>query len=281
MAQTRIAVVTGASGGIGSELCRRLAARGVGLVLLDRDAKKSAAFAAELNRAFPASVRETISVDLASHSDLKRVAEHLRATYPAIHLLFNNAGVLTETLQFSPHGNELHFEVNTLAPLALIDGLRPALRAAEGAAIVNTSAGISLQVKELRFEELVRPSAPFKKLFGPYIASKAALNVLTAALVEELARDSILIRAADPGPTKSALTRGAGTPFWMRLFYACLPSAATNAKKIFDAALPATYKNASGVFVSGGKVQALPPALRDVRFEAALLRLCRERAALA
>ena len=77
------------------------------------------------------------------------------AKHPRIDYLFNNAGVLTETLQFSGHGNELHFEVNTLAPLQLIDGLRPALRSAGGAFIVNTTAGLANRVKALDWDDLI------------------------------------------------------------------------------------------------------------------------------
>ena len=81
-------------------------------------------------------------MDLSSHADIKRVTAEILAKHPRIDYLFNNAGVLTETLQFSGHGNELHFEINTLAPLQLIDALRPALRSAGGAFVVNTTAGL-------------------------------------------------------------------------------------------------------------------------------------------
>jgi len=125
--QTKIAVVTGASGGLGSELCKLIAAKGINLVLVDRNAQKSQTFAAALNGLYPSIVQQTFAVDLANHADIKRVAAEILAHYPTIDFLFNNAGVLTETLQFSSHNNEMHFEVNTLAPLQLIDDLKPAL----------------------------------------------------------------------------------------------------------------------------------------------------------
>ena len=275
----QIAIVTGANGGIGSALCKLLAARGIGLVLVDRNLQNSAAFAAELNRSYPGMVRDALAVDLASHSDIARLASELLAKYPKVDFLFNNAGVLTETLQFSTLGNELHFEVNTLAPLQLIDRLRPALRNAGGAAIVNTSAGISLQVKELNWDELVKPKQ-FKKLFGPYTKSKEALNVITAALAPELGTQNIVIRASDPGPTRTRLTKGAGTPLWMRVFSWALPPPDKSAKKILDAAFPAKWGKRTGIFVSGGKIQALPPALADATFQTDFLHKCRERAAI-
>ena len=87
-------------------------------------------------------VQDVFAVDLASHEDIKRTTAEMLGKYPKIDYLFNNAGVLTETLQFSGHGNELHFEVNALAPLQLIDALRPALKNAGCAMVVSTSAGL-------------------------------------------------------------------------------------------------------------------------------------------
>ena len=275
---SRTAVVTGAYGGLGSELCQQIAASGVGLVLVDRNAEKSKRFAEQLNGQHPGIVKATYAVDLASHQDIKRLTSEILQVFPAVNFLFNNAGVLTETLQFSKHDNELHFEVNTLAPLQLIDQLRPALKAAGRAIVVNTSAGISLGAKELEWDQLIKPKV-FKKLYGPYVTSKEALNVITAALGRELAADGIIVRTADPGPNKTQLTKGPGTPLWMRLFYGLLPSPDKGAHKIFDAGFSSKWADQTGIFISGGKIATLPPALQVGTFQDVLLGNCRERAA--
>ncbi|MDQ2844435.1 MAG: SDR family NAD(P)-dependent oxidoreductase [Acidobacteriota bacterium] len=277
--QAKTAVVTGAYGGLGSELCKWIARAGIQLVLVDRNVEKSKAFAAELNRSYPGIVQDAFGVDLANHSDIKRLASEILAKHSELSFLFNNAGVLTETLQFSGYGNEMQFEVNTLAPLQLIDSLRPALKKANGAVIVSTSAGLSSRVKELDWNNLVKPKE-FDKLFGPYAKSKQALNVVSAALAPELANDKIVIRTADPGPNKTRLTKGAGTPLWMRLFYWLLPTPDKGAKKIFETAAQARWKDKTGIFVTNNKIQALPPALADRKFQADFLRKCRERAAI-
>ena len=268
----KLAVVTGAYGGLGSELCRQIAAKGVKLVLVDRNQQKSEAFAAELNRG---AVLGTYGVDLANPADIERVCTELLASHPRIDFLFNNAGVLTETLQFSPQGRELHFEVNTLAPLQLIDRLRPALKASGHAMVVSTSAGIANGAKILDWTTLLKPTE-FKKLYGPYVNSKQALNVITAALASELFSDGILIRTADPGPNKTRLTKGKGTPLWMRLFYSVLPAPSKGAEKIFDTGFASKWADKSGVFVSGGKEVALPPALATTAFQDEFLRKCRD-----
>ncbi len=275
----KIAVVTGANGGLGSYICDFIAKNGVGLVLVDRDANKSRSFASILNGKYPGIVKGSFAVDLASHKDIRRTTVEILASFPRIDYLFNNAGVLTETLQFSGHQNELHFEVNTLAPLQLIDQLRPALRATNGAMVVNTSAGISLGAKTLDWDELLKPTT-FKKLYGPYVNSKEALNVLTAALAREMRGEGISLRAADPGPNQTGLTKGKGTPFWMRLFYSFLPTADKGAKKIFDAGFSQKYGSETGVFITGGKVKPLPEALTNPAFQDEFLAKCRLRATI-
>ena len=275
---SRIAVVTGAYGGLGSEVCKQIAGSGVALVLVDRDAEKSRRFADQLNGQHAGIVKATYAVDLASHSDIKRLTAEVLGSFPKIDFLFNNAGVLTEALQFSRQDNEMHFEVNTLAPLQMIDQLRPALKAAGGAIVVNTSAGISLGAKELDSEQLIKPKT-FKKLYGPYVSSKAALNVISAALGREVASDKIIVRTADPGPNKTQLTKGPGTPLWMRLFYGFLPSPDKGARKIVDAGFSSKWAAETGVFISGGKIAALPERLRAEAIQDGLLRKCRERAA--
>jgi len=139
--------------------------------------------------------------------------------------------------------------------------------------------GAALRAKELPWDDLIKPKE-FVKLYGPYVNSKEALNVLTAALAQELAADKITLRTADPGPNKTGLTKGPGTPLWMRLFYWALPSPDKGAKKIFDAGFSARWGGESGIFLSGGKVQPLSPALADRTFQKEFLGRCRERAAL-
>jgi NAD(P)-dependent dehydrogenase (short-subunit alcohol dehydrogenase family) len=271
----RTAVVTGAYGGLGSVLCRQIAMRGIRLVFIDRNRTKSKVLAYELQATFPDAIAALYQADLSDHEDIRRVCAEVVHDFPKIDFLFNNAGVLTETLEFSANGNELHFDVNALAPLQLIDGLRPALSAAKGAMVVSTSAGIALGAKTLVWNELLKPTR-FRKLYGPYVNSKAALNVLSAALAPELKADDITIRAVDPGPNQTRLTKGNGTPLWMRLFYPLLPTPDKGAAKIFDAAISNEWGDASGVFISGGKIKSLPDALADQDYQIQFLRQCRE-----
>ena len=103
-----------------------------------------------------------IEVDLSDHRSIRAAAAELLDKYPQIDALFNNAGVLLGDHTTSPQGNEMHFEVNTLAPYQLMRLLRPALQAAGNSVVVNVSANIMEHAGWLRVEDLKgipRPSA--------------------------------------------------------------------------------------------------------------------------
>ena len=149
------------------------------------------------------------------------------------------------------------------------------MKAADSAVVVNTSAGLATRAKTLDWATLMKPTE-FKKLYGPYVNSKQALNVITAALAPELAAEGVLIRAVDPGPNKTRLTKGRGTPLWMRLFYSVLPTPDKGAKKIVDAGLPSKWDGRTGIFVSGDSEVELPAGLKAQAFQTDFLRKCRD-----
>ena len=274
MAQ-RIAVVTGAYGGLGSELCRQIAAAGGKLILVDRNRQKSEAFAADLNKSHPGAVIGMFSVDLTSPTDIRRMSQELLSKYPRIDFLFNNAGVLMETLQLPPQGREIHFEVNTLAPSA-ID--RPVEPGAEG----GTRCGGG--------QHLGRPRDPSEdtRLGDADEANRVqealrALRELQAGFERDhggsgsrTGSRGVLIRAVDPGPNKTRLKKGRGTPLWMRLFYSVPPTPDKGAKKIVDAGLPSKWDGRTGIFVSGDSEVGLPAGLKAQAFQTDFLRKCRD-----
>ena len=272
------AVVTGASGGLGSEICRILVARGIRVVLVDHDEEKSRAFMRSLSTQQAKMVVGSFQMDLTDRQQLRETCTEIVRAFPVLHYLFNNAGVLTDKPAYAKSGNDLNFEVNTLAPLQIIDLLTDSLKAAGRATIVNTSAGISLRAENLTVPELRAPGS-FKKLFGPYLNSKAALNVLTAAVARELAGSGVHAFAVDPGPNRTRLTKGVGTPLWMRLFYWFLPAARKGAAKLVEVALQTAGRPPSGSFITGRIARPLPKALAEPEFQRLFLQDLRRCAA--
>jgi NAD(P)-dependent dehydrogenase (short-subunit alcohol dehydrogenase family) len=136
----RVAVITGANRGIGYQIARVLAARGAQVVLACRDTvgaqQAAAGIAASSPRAPAASV---VQLDLSSLTSVRDAAAQIRARYPRLDLLINNAGVMEVPYQQTKDGFELTFAANHLGHFALNGLLLDSLLAAPGSRIVTMS----------------------------------------------------------------------------------------------------------------------------------------------
>ena len=125
----RIAV-TGTTGGLGKELCRLLAEHGADLILLDRNAERSARFREELLQKFEGASIECISVDLSEFDSVKRVTEELKTK--EIDCLIHNAGAYSIPRKICDTGYDNVFQINFVSPYYMTRELLPALRARGG-----------------------------------------------------------------------------------------------------------------------------------------------------
>ena len=130
----RRAVVTGATSGLGVETARALASAGAEVTIAARDVDAAFAVAVDISRAAGTDVR-VAWVDLADLGSVRRFAAGWRGP---LHVLVNNAGVMTPPASHTPQGWELQFATNHLGHFALTLGLHRALKA-EGARVVNVS----------------------------------------------------------------------------------------------------------------------------------------------
>nr|WP_207798231.1 SDR family NAD(P)-dependent oxidoreductase [Klenkia marina] len=138
---SRVAVVTGASDGIGAAAARRLHRDGWQVVVVGRSADKTAAVADELEvQGHPEDHRavERHTVDFARLDDVRALAATLRARHPRIDVLANNAGASFPRRSATGDGNETTFQVDHLAGYLLTRLLEEPLRAAR-ARVVTTS----------------------------------------------------------------------------------------------------------------------------------------------
>ena len=186
---TRTALVTGASGGIGLELARLLAADGYRLALVARDAEKLDRAAQELGaRAQQPAI--AITQDLAAPDAADRIAEALDAEDVTIDLLVNNAGyaVYGAFAETTPDAELAMLQVNVMALTALTKRLLPGMVARGYGRILN-----------------VASTAAF--LPGPlmtcYYASKAYVLSFSEGLAEELRGTGVTVTALCPGPTET------------------------------------------------------------------------------
>jgi len=133
----RTAVVTGANAGLGLQAARVLAARGAQVVLACRDADKAGHAADRIGAASPGASTSVVRLDLASQSSVRSAAEEIRARFPRVDLLINNAGVMDVPYQRTEDGFELTLATNHLGPFALTGLLLD--RLAAGARVVTVS----------------------------------------------------------------------------------------------------------------------------------------------
>jgi NAD(P)-dependent dehydrogenase (short-subunit alcohol dehydrogenase family) len=135
----RIAVVTGANGGLGLETARQLARRGAHVVMAVRNQEKAAAAAADIRAGVPAASLELVALDLSAQASVRTAAEQITAAHKSIDLLINNAGVMGISEAKTADGFEMQFGVDHLGHWSLTALLLPALLRAPRARIVTVT----------------------------------------------------------------------------------------------------------------------------------------------
>ncbi|MFE4829283.1 SDR family oxidoreductase [Streptomyces sp. NPDC056672] len=200
----KLAVVTGASDGVGLGLAARLARAGAELVLPVRNAAKGAAALERIRAAGPGAKVSTRVLDLASLASVDHLADTLLTEGRPIDLLINNAGVMAPaTRHTTADGYELQFGTNYLGHVALTGRLLPLLRA--GRARVTTMTSSAARAGRIDWDDLQS-----EKRYSPvraYNLSKLA-NLLFALELERLSTASgwdIVSNAAHPGTTLTNL----------------------------------------------------------------------------
>ena len=195
MAHAQVALITGASRGLGRTLAQFLAAQGTDLILTARTSEVLDATARELTGFRGRTIALAGDVADAGHRRaLAEVAEGLGG----LDLLVNNASILgpspLPTLADYPlEALEQVLEVNFLAPLGLIQATLPLLRRRRGL-VVNISSDAAVG------------GYPG---WGGYGASKAALDLATLTLAHELAESGVAVVGVDPGDMRTQMHQDA------------------------------------------------------------------------
>jgi short-subunit dehydrogenase len=189
-------VVTGASAGIGAVFARRLAARGLDLVLVARRADRLEALAAEIR---PAGRRvEAVAVDLAApDADLRLAHEVARRGLPEVGWLVNNAGFgyQGDVAGQDPARQAAMIQVNVGVLAALTRRLLPPMLARGAGVIVNVASTAGFQ------------PVPY---FATYAATKAFVLSFSQALAEEVEGRGVRVVCLCPGPVPTEFFEVAG-----------------------------------------------------------------------
>jgi NAD(P)-dependent dehydrogenase (short-subunit alcohol dehydrogenase family) len=201
----KVAVVTGATGGIGKEIARGLVRLGAHVVIGARDPRRGEAARAELGTSGQVSV---FALDVAERSSVRAFANAFSEQYGRLDVLVNNAGAWFTDRRQSPDGYELTFATNVLGPHLLTQLLLDALRSAPSARVVNVVSSIvgDYDATDLQFTR--RPYDGYKA----YAQSKQALTMLTWGLATRFAGQGITANTAAPGFVRTGFNANARGP---------------------------------------------------------------------
>jgi NAD(P)-dependent dehydrogenase (short-subunit alcohol dehydrogenase family) len=135
----QVAIVTGASGGLGAETARVLAGAGAAVTLTARDVPKAEAMAAEIRAETGNSNVDVMQLELHRPESVRHFAKTWLASHSSLNLLINNAGVMACPLDRTVEGWEMQLATNHLGHFLLTGLLLPALRAGAPSRVVNVS----------------------------------------------------------------------------------------------------------------------------------------------
>ena len=192
-----VALVTGASSGIGSEIVKLLAARGFGLVLVARRSDRLTVLADELRAASGVRV-ETIAADLGEPSPRGRIAGQIEELGLDVEILINNAGFATGGEAFHEADPEREIEqvrVDVEAIVALTSAFLPAMVKRGRGAILNVASTAGMQ--------------PIPYSAG-YSAAKAYVLTFSEAIHQEVRGRGVTVTALAPGPVDTDFWQIAG-----------------------------------------------------------------------
>ena len=212
-----LAVVTGASSGIGAVYADRLAARGHDLVLVARRGDRLQALAARLQAAHGTEVR-TIEADLTREADLARVEAAVSAD-PRLAVLVNNAGSgkLGATVDMSAEDAASTLALNVTALTRLTRAALPAFLARDAGTIINVSSVMALHALAIT---------------SLYSGTKAYVLSFSRGLQEELAGTGVRVQVVLPAGTATEFYDQAGIPL-----SAFDPAVVMTTEDLVDAAL--------------------------------------------
>lgn len=202
----RICLVTGATNGIGKATAQALAQMGATVVLVGRNAPKTAQIVEEIRAASGNKNVNSLLADLSSQQEVRRLADEFKSKYAHLHVLINNAGGFFMKRQLSADGIELTFALNHLVYFLLTNLLLDTLKASAPARIINVSSGAhtsgKIEFDNLQGERDYTPKA--------YNNSKLANILFTTELARRLEGSGVTVNALHPGFVATGFAKNNG-----------------------------------------------------------------------
>lgn len=190
--KNRVAIVTGAAGGIGCAICRRFIDEGSNVIAVDVNA--GALKELTTNLGVDESRLLAVAVDITDYQRVQEAVGHAVARFGKLDILVNNAGwdVAKPFLQTEPDLWDKIIAINLRGPLNLHKAALPHLIASGGGKVVNVASDAG------------RVGSSGESV---YSACKGGLIAFSKTIARECARDNIRVNVVCPGPTDTALLR--------------------------------------------------------------------------
>ena len=270
--RAQVAVVTGASSGVGKAAAKALAAQGWHVIAHGRDPERTAVAETEIRAAAAGGAQvNMICGDLSLLSDTARMAKEIAGLTDKVHALLNNAGGVRSELVITPEGNEATFAGNHLGHFLLTNRLMPLLRAAAATTqartvrVVSVSSTGHLSSPALDWDDLqlTRSWVSGKS----YCLAKLCNILFTRELAKRVAADGMVANAMHPGVVASNFINHAepGMKSYMETLQSVSPEVAADTL-VWLATAPEAGAVSGGYF---HKREALSPSSAALDDEAA------------
>jgi NAD(P)-dependent dehydrogenase (short-subunit alcohol dehydrogenase family) len=256
----RRALVTGATGGIGFQVCLELARAGASVVLASRDEVATERAAEGIQAKIPAAVLDVLRIDLTDLTSVRAASEYALNRWPVLDILINNAAVMATPHHVTADGFELQFATNHLGPFAFTGLMLPALQNARVVTVSSLMHHNARSVPDFHMHTERR-----YRRWMTYSESKLA-NLMFMLELHRRARHAglgLLSVAAHPGYTSTRLQvtgpqmDGAGLPEYLLLGFSKVigQSSAAGALPLLMAATLPTI--AGGTYIGPSKMLEL------------------------
>jgi retinol dehydrogenase-13 len=204
--------VTGANTGLGFEVARRFAGLGADTTLLCRNETRGMEAVSRIREESPAASVHLAICDLGSLASTRAFVEEFTSSHKSLDVLVNNAAVMKSERTVTRDGFELMFQVNYLAPFALMTSILDLLKAGGAPTVVNIarpSARLRLDLEDLQSE---RDYGMWRSFFR----TKLCLVFASLELARRPDRDGVVVTVIDPGTFRSGLVRDVKLMGWLK-----------------------------------------------------------------
>ncbi|MHC2088688.1 SDR family oxidoreductase [Methylobacterium sp. CM6244] len=203
----KICLVTGATSGIGYETALGLARAGARVGIVGRDAGRTDEAASRIRDAVPGAVIDVFLADLSSQAEIRRLSAEVRALYPRLDVLVNNAGAIFDARHVTVDGLERTWALDHLAYMQLTLDLLDLMKASAPARIVNVASRAHTRgLIDLEDLDGARRYGTWKA----YSQAKLGNVLFTAALSRRLAGTGVTVNSLHPGVIASGFAGGTG-----------------------------------------------------------------------